>query len=330
MKTIALFFGGLSNEAAVSVMSARNVAKYFDRRRYKLILIYWQRKDGRFYRVKDVAKPQTSVKNRVAIEDFSRLFDIALLMTHGRYGEDGVLQAILESQKIKYCGCGVLASALCMDKAVFKDLISATKISQTKYAVFDFQNRPSKELAALKYEVLHTFRFPLYIKPANSGSSVGITRVVRPSQLGAAFKEALRHDSKLVVEEGLTNPKEIEVAVLGNRELLVSRPGELRLVKDFYDYDDKYKLGQAAAVVPAKIPAAAAQRIRELAAQAYRLSGCRGFARVDFFLDKGKIYLNEINTLPGFTDISMYPMLMMDRNMTYTELLNRIIELGGE
>lgn len=328
MKKIALFFGGLSNESEVSIMSAKNVVKHFDYRRHKLVLIYWRKSNGLFYRVKDINKLQVTVKDKVAIEDFSRLFDVALLMTHGRYGEDGVLQAILESQKIKYCGCRVLGSAVCMDKAIFKDLLSAAKINQVKYLVLDFNSSGQAEISKQKKKIQKTLKLPLYIKPANSGSSVGITKITKFSQLEKALQEALRHDSKIVVEEGLINPKEIEVAVLGNRELLISRPGELRLAKDFYNYDDKYKLGEAQALVPAQITNSQKKKIRDLASLAYRLTNCQGFARVDFFIAKNKIYLNEINTLPGFTDISMYPMLMMDQGMSYQELLNRIIGLA--
>jgi len=327
MKTIALFFGGLSNEAEVSIMSAKNVVKNFDYRRYKLILVYWRKQDSRFYIVKNINKLALGRK-RLAIEDFRRTFDIALPMTHGRFGEDVVLQAIFESQKIKYCGCRVLGSAVCMDKAVFKDLMKSAAIPQVKYAVLDFKASSSEEIKKEKRRVKKFFPLPWYIKPANSGSSVGITKVERAAQLDKAIKDALKHDSKIVIEEGLVNPKEIEMAVLGNEELLISRPGELKLAKDFYNYDDKYKLGEAVATVPAKIKAQQAKKIKQLAGEIYQLANCQGFARVDFFIARNKVYLNEINTLPGFTNISMYPMLMMDRGMSYRELLNRIIELA--
>ncbi|HBA36804.1 TPA: D-alanine--D-alanine ligase A [Candidatus Falkowbacteria bacterium] len=328
MKTIALFFGGPSNEHEVSIMSAGNVVKYFDYGRYKLILIYWHKKDRRFYKIKNIDKLKISAKNRIGVEDFSRLFDVALLMTHGRYGEDGILQAVLDSQKIKYCGCRVLSSAVCMDKAIFKNLLTADKINQTGYAVLDYQIDSSAELLRRRNKACRDFKFPLYVKPANSGSSVGISKITKPAQLATAVKNALKHDKKIVIEEGLVNPREIEVAVLGNEKLLVSRPGELRLAKDFYDYDDKYKKGEAQMIVPAAIDPTQTEKIRALAARAYRLADCRGFARVDFLIAKNKIYLNEINSLPGFTDISMFPMLMMDQGMSYRELLNKIIALA--
>jgi len=328
MKTIGLFFGGLSNEHDVSVVSAGKVIENFDYKRYRLALIYWRRQNGFFYLVKDIKKLSPAANRRIRLEDFSKIFNIALLMTHGKYGEDGVLQSLLESQKIKYCGCRVLSSALCMDKGVFKTLMSANNISQVRYGVLDYQTDDPEKIQKEVAKIKKALKFPLYIKPANSGSSIGITRVTRSSALATAVKAALKHDHRIVIEEGLNSPKEIEVAVLGNQQLIVSRPGELRLVKDFYDYDDKYKKGEAQAVIPAEIGSAQIKKIQKMAEHIYRLSGCQGFARVDFFLDRGRIYINEINTLPGFTDISMFPMLLMDAGLSYRQILNRIISLA--
>ena len=306
MKTIALFFGGLSNESEISILSAKNVVKSFDYQKQRLILLYWHKKDGQFYRVKDIENLAVNKKNIVPIEKFKSIFEVALLMTHGRYGEDGVLQAILESQSIRYCGCRVLSSALCMDKAAFKDLLRTTKIKQTKYIVLDFQKETKQELAIKQKNIQRNLRLPLYVKPANSGSSVGITKVEKLADLTKALKLARKHDTKVVVEEGLVKPREIEVAVLGNKKMLISRPGELHLAKDFYDYDDKYTRGESSVVIPARLSTAQEKIIKNLAHQAYKLFDCQGFARIDFFIAKNKIYLNEINTLPGFTDIPCF------------------------
>jgi len=328
MKTIGLFFGGLSNEHEVSIISAGNVVRNLDYKKYKLVLIYWRKSDGRFYQIKDINKLQPAANKRIRLEDFSDIFDVALLMTHGKYGEDGVLQSLLESQKIKYCGCRVLSSALCMDKGVFKTLMSANNICQVRYGVLDYQACGPAEIRRESQKIKNILKFPLYVKPANSGSSIGITRVAKAAELSPAIKTALKHDHKIVIEEGLNSPKEIEVAVLGNKKLIVSRPGELRLAKDFYDYEDKYKKGEARAVIPAEISSAQIKKIRKMAEQIYRLADCQGFARVDFFIDHGRIYINEINTLPGFTDISMFPMLMMDSGLNYRKILNKIISLA--
>lgn len=323
MKTVGLIFGGPSNEHEVSINSAKNIVKNFSYQEYKLALIYWDKK-GSFYSVKDINK--LGIKKRIILEDFKKIFDIALLMTHGKYGEDGVLQSLLESQKIKYCGCRVLSSSLCMDKGLFKQYLSGQKISQVRFMVLDYARESSKEINLKISRIKSAFKSPLYIKPANSGSSVGITRIENAAQIGRAIKEALKHDDKIIVEEGLINPKEVEVAVLGNKDLNISRPGELRLAKDFYSYEDKYKLGQTEVIIPARISKEQSQKIIMLAERIYKLCGCSGFARIDFFVARNKIYLNEINTLPGFTNISMYPMLMMDKGLSYRALINKIIE----
>lgn len=326
MKTIGLFFGGLSNEHEVSIESAKNIVKNFPEQKYKLALIFWG-KNGEFYLVKDINR-LSGTKKKINIEDFKRIFDIALLMTHGKYGEDGVLQSIFESQRIKYCGCHALSSALCMDKGVFKQYLAGQKINQVKFLVLDYNLEDNKEINKKILQIRTGFKLPLYIKPANSGSSVGITKVEKISQINKAIQEALKHDSKIVVEEGLINPREIEVAVLGNNTLKISRPGELNLVKDFYNYDDKYKLGKTGVVIPAAISEKQSKEIIFQAEKIYKLCGCSGFARIDFFLSKNKVYLNEINTLPGFTNISMYPMLMMNKGLSYEGLICEIINLA--
>jgi len=326
MKTIGLFFGGPSNEHEVSISSAKNIVANFPGKKYKLLLVFWD-KQGKFYIVKDINDLR---KNRQAIvlEKLKEKIDIALLMTHGKNGEDGVLQSLLESQKIKYCGCRPLSSALCMDKGLFKQFLAGQSIKQVKFAVLDYSLNTNQELSAIKNSIQKTFKLPIYVKPANSGSSVGITKIVKFSQLSSAITEALKHDNKIIVEEGLLNPKEVEVAVLGNKELKISNPGELQLAKDFYSYDDKYKLGQATVQIPAKLPLKQKNEIVKLAERVYKLCLCSGFARIDFFVSDNQVYLNEINTLPGFTNISMYPMLMMNTGMTYQDLIIAIIELG--
>ena len=325
MKKIGLFFGGLSNEHEVSITSAKNIVNNFPKQKYKLVLIFWDKK-GDFYLITDINK--LSSRKKINLEDFKKLFDIALLMTHGKYGEDGVLQSLLESQKMKYCGCRALSSALCMDKGVFKQYLLSQHINQVKFLVLDYGLDDNKELNQKISQVKTSFKLPLYVKPANSGSSVGITKVEKISQITKAISEALIHDTKIIIEEGLINPREIEVAILGNKKLRISKPGELGLAKDFYNYDDKYKLGKTEVFIPAKISKQENLEIITQSKNVYKLCACSGFARIDFFISKNKVYLNEINTLPGFTDISMYPMLMMHSGLTYAELISEIIELA--
>ncbi|OGN07864.1 MAG: hypothetical protein A2750_00225 [Candidatus Yanofskybacteria bacterium RIFCSPHIGHO2_01_FULL_45_42] len=323
-KRVGLFFGGMSNEHEVSISSAVNVARNMDRAKYDLVLIFWG-KDGCFYLASSIEKSNPDKK--IYPEDFNKYFNVAFPVTHGKYGEDGILQAILEKEKIPYVGCHVLSSALCMDKAIFKDLLAGHGIQQVRYTYVDFNLHDKSEQSA-RMKQASIFSLPLFVKPANSGSSVGITKVDNFANLDQAIKTAKEHDSKVIIEEGLTNHRELEVAILGNDQLELSPPGEIIVAGEFYDYDEKYKLGRTKTIIPAKLTSREGAEMKQIAEKVYRLCGCSGFARVDFFLKKGIVYLSEINTLPGFTDISMYPMLMQETGISYKELISRIIELA--
>lgn len=328
-KTVGLFFGGLSNEAGISIISAQNIVKSFDQKKYNLVLVYWHR-DNQFYILKNAHETNgISKKNRIAADDFSKLFDVALPITHGKYGEDGALQGLFEMQKVPYCGCRVLSSSLCMDKAVFKTFLAGQKINQVHFDAIDLRGKRQSDVENWIAKIKDHFQPPVFIKPSNSGSSVGVVKVTDFNQLKKAIKDAAQHDNKIVVEQGLVNPREIEVAVLGNDELTVSDPGELVLGGNFYDFDEKYKNNRTQVDIPAKLDSKTRQKIKSTAGKAYRLCDCKGFARVDFFVDGNKIYLNEINTLPGFTDISMFPMLMKNTGISYKELINKIIGLAS-
>jgi D-alanine-D-alanine ligase len=325
MKKIGLFFGGPGNEAKVSIMSARNIVDNFDYKKYDLVLIYWH-KNREFYLLKSFAGVRKiNKKNKISIEDFRKYFDIALLMTHGKYGEDGVLQAILESQKIKYTGCGVLSSALCMDKAIFKELLCSHNITQVKFEILDYVTMSVEELNDKLKIIRKKFSLPIFVKPANSGSSIGISKVKNFKEINRAIKGAKKHDHKIIIEEGVKNPIEVEIAILGNKNPIVSLLGQLVPVNDFYDYDDKYLLNKTKLIIPAKLPSRLVATMRKMALQTYKLCGCSGFARIDFLIRGDKVFLSEINSLPGFTKNSMYPRLMMNAGLTYKNLINKII-----
>lgn len=330
MRKIALFFGGISNEAEISIISAVNIIENFSHKKYKLILIYWH-KNGKFYLLKNIQelKQKSYLKNRIYIDNFKKYFDIAFLITHGKYGEDGVIQSILETQKIKYTGCKVLSSALCMDKSLFKEYLKNRRINQVKFVNIDYNKNTETEIEDIKKRIKKELKLPIYIKPSNSGSSVGITKINNFSKINSAINLALKHDNKIIIEEGITNYQEIEIAVMGNKNLIISNPGELRLIKDFYDYDDKYKLGKTELIIPAKLDKITIEKIKKIAEKVYKLCDCSGFARIDFFVKNKKIYVNEINTLPGFTNISMFPQLIMNIRFTYKQMLNKIIELAN-
>jgi D-alanine-D-alanine ligase len=328
MSKIGLFFGGLSNEAWVSCQSARNVAKYLDRKRHDMVLVYWHT-DGRFYRVRAVADAgKRSRMTELPEHAWHRSFDIALPMTHGKFGEDGALQSLFEMQKIPYCGCRVLSSSLCMDKALFKTILANAGIPQARFSTLDFHHMSSKECTG-KIRVIRTsFALPVYCKPANSGSSVGITRVDSWKDLPRAITKAKKHDSKVVLEEGFVGHREMEVAIVGTEELTVSDPGELILAKEFYDYDDKYKKNKTKLMIPATVSPKIKRSIKDIATRVYRLCDCSGFARIDFFIGRQRIFVNEVNTLPGFTDISMFPLLMIHSGLTKAQLIDKIISLA--
>lgn len=327
MSKIVLIFGGMGNESSVSIVSAKNIVKHFDYKKHKLSLIFWD-KSGFFYLVKKIEDCLIKSKRKLVDASSFKKYDVAFLVTHGKYGEDGVLQGILESQKVLYTGCHVLSSALCMDKAVLKELMIGHHIPQVDFTVIDFKTHSKQQTKKIILESVKKIGMPMFIKPANSGSSVGITRVTKQSQISKAIKTALIHDSKVILEQGLNSPREIEIGVLGNGSLIISPAGEIQLAKEFYEFEDKYQKGEAKPIIPALITHTQASKIRELADRIYRLCDCRGFARIDFFIERGNIFFNEINTLPGFTDVSMYPLLMFNAGINYKKLINAIIDLA--
>lgn len=330
MKKIGLFFGGLSNEASVSIVSAKNIAENIDKKKYQLVLVYWH-KDGNFYIVNSIDEARKINKSKlIAPNNFKKYFDVAFPITHGKYGEDGVLQGVFESCGVKYCGCRVLSSAICMDKAVFKTLMEGQGVKQVKFLTFEISKKEIIDQGKKIYtEILKKIKLPFFIKPANSGSSIGISIAKDYASFKNAYLEALKHDKKIVVELGLIKPREIEVAIMGNgNDLIVSNPGELIPSDEFYSYDDKYKLNKTKVIIPAGLTQKNKKEIIDLAKKAYIASGCSGFARIDLFISDGRIYLNEINTLPGFTSSSMFPMLMMEKGMSYKDLITKIIQLA--
>jgi D-alanine-D-alanine ligase len=216
-----------------------------------------------------------------------------------------------------------------MDKAVFKTFLAGHNINQVNYDFIDLRGKKQCDVESWMEKIRNKFELPVYIKPSNSGSSVGINKVTDFKNLKKAIKEAARHDDKIVAEQGLVNPREIEVAVLGNDELIISDPGELVLDGAFYDFDEKYKKNRTRVAIPANLEEDEKDKIKHLTEKVYHLCDCRGFARVDFMVSDGNVYLNEINTLPGFTDISMFPMLMKNVGISYKNLINKIIKLAN-
>ncbi len=338
-KTIALLFGGRSAEHEVSIKSATAVFDHLDKSRYEVACVFIAR-DGRW---KKVASPRVAAAElrRGPFRSFlpwagggkaapALKADLYFPVLHGPYGEDGTIQGLLEMAGVPYVGPGVLASAAGMDKDVMKILFQARGLRVVPWIAFhDFEWDRSR--AVLLRRIRAEFGLPFFVKPANLGSSVGISKVRSYARAGQAVDLALRHDRKVLVEKGIDG-REIECAVLGNDEPQASLPGEVIPHNDFYDYKDKYIDGKTVFGIPADLPPDITAEVRRQAVAAFQACGAAGLSRVDFFLERGSglLYANEINTLPGFTEISMYPKLWGVTGLPYGKLLDRLIALGFE
>lgn len=333
----ALIFGGLSAEHEVSILSARSVAEAAPPQRIEIVPLCIAR-DGRFM------SPERSARVLAGGEptdggdaDFSferwlpeAGVDIAFPLVHGTGGEDGTLQGYLEMLGVAYVGSGVAASAVAMDKGHMKQAFAIAKLPIVDY-VQVLEADWHRERDRISRAVVNALRLPYFVKPANGGSSVGVTKVKSDRDFVAAVEFAMHFDEKVLIERGI-DAREIEVSVLGNDTLQASIPGEIAPAREFYDYQDKYVDGQSTLQIPAKIQKEKSDELRRLALAAFRAVGASGYARVDFFLERGtnRIYLNEINTIPGFTKISMYPKLWEATELKYGRLIERLIELGLE
>jgi D-alanine-D-alanine ligase len=281
--------------------------------------------DPKIKKLLELEKNKTDLK----LVDFNNLkkeIGFAFLMTHGDFGEDGKIQGLLDSFEIPYSGSGVSSSAVCMDKIFAKEILSSNSIPVTPY--IKILNNITFEEDAKK---LTELKYPLFVKPANAGSSVGISKIYSPAELKAAFKKASKYDSRILIEEGIS-AREIEVGILEDKNgkgktLKVSALGEIIANDDFYGFESKYKSEKTVLQIPAKLDKATEANIENLALRIFKLLDCKGFARIDFFIDKntGKIYFNEINTLPGFTQKSMYPLLFKEKGISYSDLVEKLI-----
>ena len=337
MIRVVLIFGGRSAEHEVSILSARSVANAAPKQRFEIIPVSMAR-DGHFISPARSARIlEGGERADRGDEDFSfetwlqtQKPDVAFPLIHGTGGEDGTLQGYLETAGVSYVGSGVAASAIGMDKAFMKDAFGAAKLPMADF-VEVLEREWTTERERVVRSVNNSLRLPYFVKPANSGSSVGVTKVKSDSALAAAIEKAFHFDEKVLVERGI-DAREIEVSVLGNDSPEASVPGEVVAGREFYDYEDKYIENKAQLIIPAKLPKDKSDEVRRLAIAAFRAIGASGYARVDFFLERGtnRIFVNEINTIPGFTRISMYPKLWEATELKYSRLIERLIELGLE
>ncbi len=355
---VGVLFGGRSGEHEVSLKSAASILKAIDRKKYEVVPIgigkngHWLGGEQAQALLAGETTPLqieagsgaelATQASQLAGSHLTGSLDVIFPVLHGTFGEDGTIQGLLELADLAYVGSGVLGSAAGMDKDVMKKLFAAGGLPQTPYVALlrsEWQADPKR----CRKRIEKALKYPLFVKPANLGSSVGISKVHDRDELAAAMDLAAGFDRKLVVEQGVggpgAKPRELEVAVLGNDTPEPSVVGEIVPAKEFYDYEAKYQLSgpdESVAMIPAKLTAGEQKQIRAMALEAFKACDCAGLARVDFLMEpagkgsKRRIYLNEINTMPGFTSISMYPKLWAASGLGYAELIDRLIELARE
>ena len=335
MIKLGVIFGGMSTENEVSVKSATSVMNNLDKNKYEVFPIYIDKNGDWFEYINN--NPIDNIIN------YLKNMDVIFPVLHGLYGEDGTIQGMLELIKVPYVGCGIIASSTGMDKTYTKIIFEKANISQAKHIYIkdfdgdkvtlveaDLEEKKISldEIIKLTNEKL---KFPLFIKPSRSGSSVGVNKAENDEELKKDIIEAFKFDSKVLIEQGIKG-KEVECAVLGNSRIGVeaSRVGEILSAEDFYTFDAKYENQNSRTVIPASITDEQQEEIRKLAQKAFKAIDGNGLSRVDFFVEEetGKVYLNEINTMPGFTNISMYPKLMEDFGYSYSSLLDKLVEIA--
>jgi D-alanine-D-alanine ligase len=345
-----VIFGGRSVEHEVSLVSAASVINALDKEKYEIIPIgiaptgQWlssgetlrllKEKKSIERELEQLLLPDPRKQSLVALNNSGgsgKALDVIFPVMHGRFGEDGTLQGLLELADIPYVGPGVLGSALGMDKVTQKELFIRANIQTAPFVWFTGEEyeRHHKKIIA---EIERKLKYPLFVKPSNSGSSIGINKAHQRKELHEFIEIAAQFDRKILVEQGIKNAREIECAVLGNDQPMVSVPGEIISSNEFYDYDAKYVDGKSDTVIPATLPAAVVKKIQQSALTAFRTLDCAGMARVDFLVTRKthQIFLNEINTIPGFTSISMYPKLWEASGFPYPVLLDKLIQLALE
>ena len=344
---VGVVFGGMSTEHDVSIVSGTSVAKKLNDKKYEVYPIYIDNNGG-WHKCLDISKKYEvgdKIENIEKIEniiEYLKEMDVIFPVLHGLYGEDGTIQGLFELLKKPYVGCKVMGSSIAMDKIYAKIIFDKAKIKQAKYEYVkkdkneyiyvnkDF-NETKKDLKEICKIIEKNIEYPMFIKPSNSGSSVGINKAENIEELEEYIEYASRFDRKIVIEETLVG-REIECSVLGNEDVKASCIGEILPAENFYTFDAKYKNSESKLNIPAQISKDLTDRVRETAIKAFKAIDGKGFSRVDFFVnDKtNEIYINEINTLPGFTEISMYPKLWEQVGVDYSELLDKLINLALE
>jgi D-alanine-D-alanine ligase len=332
---VGVIFGGRSGEHEVSLRSAESILKSIDRSRYDVVPIGIT-PEGRWLAsknalallpAKDAIQKTLTAGEPITLPaepSAQGIVDVIFPVLHGTYGEDGTIQGLLELANVPYVGAGVLGSAVGMDKDVMKRLLRDAGLP-----IVDYWSLRKPEIDSFVEKRFKDLPYPVFVKPANLGSSVGISKVHGPKELRKALDAAAEYDRKIVVEQGV-DAREIEISVLGNDDPIASVPGEIIPSREFYDYEAKYLDEDSRLIIPAVLAEPAVKEVQQIALSAFKVLECSGMARVDLFLENGtgKFYVNEINTLPGFTTISMYPKLWEASGIPYSELIDRLIALA--
>lgn len=346
-KTVAILFGGVSSEHDISCISAKSIIKNIDYSKYNVVILGIT-KQGKWFLFNDNVDllpedrwlaskslipaficPDAQVHGIITSNGDIIKLDAVFPVLHGKNGEDGTVQGLLQLAQIPYVGCDALSSAICMDKAVANAVADINGIDQAKWHavnIYDYRKNPAAELET----AIEKLGFPIFVKPANAGSSVGISKAHTKEELFEAMEVAFREDDKAVLEEFISG-SEVECAVMGNNEPVAAEVGQIIAGAEFYDFDAKYNNPQSELHIPALLSEEKRNEVRAQAVRAYKALGCEGMARVDFFvIEDGRILLNEINTIPGQTDISMYPKLFEAVGISYKELIDKLISFALE
>ena len=341
---IGVIFGGMSTEHDVSIVSGTSVICSLDKNKYNIFPIYID-KNGKWYNTEIIKKYEIGeeITDKKLIEnpiEYLEKINVVFPVLHGLYGEDGTIQGLLELIKVPYVGCKVLGSSVGMDKVYTKIILEKAGIPQAKYEyirkyknnyIYVDKNFNEKiyTLDEIGKIIEKNINYPMFIKPSNSGSSVGINKAKNNEELKKYIEYASKYDNKILIEEGIVG-KEIECAVLGNEDVKASCLGEIIPAEEFYSFDAKYKNADSKLIIPAKLSEEITEKTKKFAIKAFKSIDGKGLSRVDFFVDdkNNKIYINEINTMPGFTAISMYPKLWENSGIKYSELLDELIELA--
>ena len=354
---VMVIFGGKSGEHEISLISAASILRAMDKNKYNIVTVgitkegIWKLyegpideiENGNWEKIVDRVEKEEGLRGNMCLlptgegngivtlsNGKTMKIDVIFPVLHGPFGEDGTIQGLFEMMNVPYVGAGVLASSVAMDKAIAKKLLQADGIPQAEYDVVIFKQYKKDEIEIIN-RIEDCFKYPVFVKPANMGSSVGITKAHNKEELKKSIELAGKYDRKIVVEETV-NGREIECAVLGNDNPVASLPAEIIPSAEFYDYHDKYIAGTTRFVVPADLSKGMTEKVRDTAIKVYKLLDCTGLARVDFFVEGGtdRVLLNEVNTMPGFTKISMYPKMMEVTGIKYEDLIDKLITLAIE